>query len=127
MTARARLHSFQFENSKHAENRIANPPDETITAQILTICGSLEGLEDMLRTLEADRAEAGYKWVWFVRVALDRMRGIQFDEAEWKRFAAEVWPKRNGSPERKPPEKESPAFDFHAQVKSTAATMGGKR
>lgn len=99
-SARDALHSFQAKHSR-PENRIATPPDDDITAQFLSVA-DWPSLQKMIADLEADRTEAGFKWVWFVRVALQRMQGLS--PAQWGIVCEQVWPARTPL-DRKPVER----------------------
>jgi hypothetical protein len=105
-TARDALQSFQAKCSR-PENRIGTAPDDKITAQFLSVA-EWPRLRQMLAELEAERTEAGFKWVWFVRVALQRMQGLS--PSQWTEVCAQVWPSRTLA-ERKPPVREEETSD----------------
>ena len=71
------VHGYQC-NDKYggSRDRNRNPPDDTVLAQILTACGSLAGVINLIQALGGARTEPGDQYGWYVTMALNRIHGI---------------------------------------------------
>jgi hypothetical protein len=116
--ARRWVHGYQ---TKFGPSATADPPDDTILAQLLAIA-PLQYLIRLLQDLMSDRQKAGDTYAWFVTVALQRIHGIA--PAAFKAKRAEFKAIKGGRKDKAPAPGDTHTPGFSAElVAGTAAKV----
>lgn len=85
-------------HAKLGREKDPHPPDDRILAQLLAV-GSADRIVAVIQDLMAERQEPGYKYGWYVTVALQRIHGIRPEALEAKRAELKAVRKKNEPPE----------------------------